>query len=239
MNLPIVELKSMTKKVVDIVVLAIMSCRNGGNFTEIEEYIDTKMSIGEKISLIHRVIKMGHFSVIEHINFVFTIENISRSCSHQLVRHRLASFSQESQRTVDISNVVPIVPYTIEESWHYTQMFKEAFAMCKETYNYLIENGISKEHARLIMPNATPTKMVMSFNAHEMYHIFDMRLCLCAEDEILRVVDKMKYLVQNACPELFPEDLVGPTCLSQNRCFQDNKKCRRYQEIIKTGKATR
>lgn len=239
MNKYNVQLLSKTENIIETVITAILTCRHSGDFKYLKENISNTMSDEEKALLIKRVISIGHMSVIEHVSFTFLIENISRSCSHQLVRHRISTISQESQRAVSVESIEPIIPDSIERSESSKELFLSAIAFCNKVYKKLIVNGIPKEDARYILPNATPTKLVFSCNARELYHIFDTRLCLCAENEIRGVVDEIREIVQFMFPTIFPDELIGPECLSKGVCFQNNTKCRRNVELVSCGVATR
>jgi thymidylate synthase (FAD) len=213
------------------VLYAIKTCRDGNNFDKIGNSINSMLP-DDNIKLIHKVMKMGHMSVIEHVNFTFGIEGVSRSFLAQLSRHRLASLSVESQRAVDVSHANFVVPDSIKEDVNNSIIFKGALEHTISAYKRLIENGVPLEDARYLLPNATPTKMVFTVNARELHHIFDVRLCLRAQDEIRQVVTMMKDLVQDECYELFPDELVGPPCNNVGVCSQHNTTCINFKKLL-------
>jgi len=159
----------------------------------------------EEISrLLTSVMKLGHTSVIEHASFTFSIEGISRACSHQLVRHRIASYSQQSQRYVKPSESF-VVPLKIEEKEEAKRIFGEALQNCSETYQRLIELGIPKEDARYIMPNATKTNIIVTMNARSLINFFSLRLEKDAQWEIRALAKKMLEEVNAIAPAIFRE----------------------------------
>jgi thymidylate synthase (FAD) len=159
----------------------------------------------EEISrLLTSVMKLGHTSVIEHASFTFSIEGISRACSHQLVRHRIASYSQQSQRYVKPSESF-VVPPKIVEDEEAKRIFEETLQKCSETYQRLIELGIPKEDARYIMPNATKTNIIVTMNARSLINFFSLRLDRDAQWEIRELARKMLEEVRAIAPAIFRE----------------------------------
>jgi thymidylate synthase (FAD) len=133
---------------------------------------------------IQRRIEEGHESIIEHASASFEISGISRACSHQLVRHRLASFSQESQRYVDMSDPEWVVPPEIASDPEASAIWATALQHTQEAYRLLRDRGITKQDARFLLPNATATRLVMSANFRELLHIFRLRISPQAQWEI-------------------------------------------------------
>jgi thymidylate synthase (FAD) len=159
----------------------------------------------EEISrLLTSVMKLGHTSVVEHASFTFSIEGISRACSHQLVRHRIASYSQQSQRYVKPSESF-VLPPKIAENEKADEIFQEALQKCSETYQRLIELGIPKEDARYIMPNATKTNIMVTMNARTLINFFSLRLEKDAQWEIRTLAKKMLEEAHRVAPAIFRE----------------------------------
>lgn len=177
------------------------------------------------LKLIKRVISSGHYSTIEHIQISFAISNISRACSHQLVRHRHMSFSQKSQRYVkEKGQFEYLTPETIEKNSELKEKFDNFMRKVSEFYIELTEAGISAEDARAVLPNAAATSMVASLNLREMIHLANLRLCTRAQKEIRMLVKKM-------CGELIKEepwlkDYLVPKCDRLGYCDED-KSCGR------------
>ena len=177
------------------------------------------------LKLIKRVISSGHYSTIEHIQISFAISNISRACSHQLVRHRHMSFSQKSQRYVkEKGQFEYLIPETIENNEELKIKFDEFMSKISDFYLELTQAGIPAEDARAVLPNATSTSMVASLNLREMIHLANLRLCTRAQKEIRMLVKKM-------CGELIKEepwlkDYLVPKCDRLGYCDED-KSCGR------------
>ncbi len=177
------------------------------------------------LKLISRVVSSGHYSTIEHIQVSFAISNISRACSHQLVRHRHMSFSQKSQRYVKEKGQFDyLTPNTIEKDEELNKKFDEFMAKVSEFYLELTEAGIPAEDARAVLPNAASTSMVASLNLREMIHLANLRLCTRAQTEI-------RILVKRMCDELIKEepwlkDYLVPKCERFGFCDED-KSCGR------------
>ncbi len=133
------------------------------------------------LKLISRVISSGHYSTIEHVQISFAISNISRACSHQLVRHRHMSFSQKSQRYVKEKGQFDyLTPETIEQNPVLKEKFDNFMGEISKFYLELTDKGIPAEDARSVLPNAAATSMVASLNLREMIHLANYRLCTWA-----------------------------------------------------------
>ena len=186
---------------------------------------DSAQDEEKMLKLISRVVSSGHYSTIEHIQVSFAISNISRACSHQLVRHRHMSFSQKSQRYVKEKGQFDyLTPNTIEKNEELNKKFDEFMAKVSEFYLELTEAGIPAEDARAVLPNAASTSMVASLNLREMIHLANLRLCTRAQTEI-------RILVKRMCDELIKEepwlkDYLVPKCERFGFCDED-KSCGR------------
>ena len=156
------------------------------------------------LKLVEHLYRNGHHSVFEHIYFTFKIGGISRACSHQLVRHRMCSFTQRSQRYCSEDGFEYVTPPTIKETWFTTDMDK-----IKKIYKVYQEVGFPNEDARYILPNACTTELYLSCNLRELIHIANERLCSRAQWEIRRMVQTMVSLVD---PDL--QFMLVPKCKS-------------------------
>lgn len=152
---------------------------------------------------IQRRVEEGHESIIEHSSASFEISGISRSCSHQLVRHRLASFSQESQRYVDMSNPEWIIPPDVAADPEAMEVWEATLAKVQEAYRQLRARGIRKEDARFLLPNAAATRLVMTANFRELLHLFRIRISPHAQWEICQVAIQMLEAVYAHAPNVF------------------------------------
>ena len=166
----------------------------------------------EQEKLLRKILELGHYSVLEHVNFTFGVEGISRACSHQLVRHRLASYSQQSQRYVSHHEPFEAVtPPSIAGQPELAARYEALMAELHESYRVFMDAGIPAEDARFVLPNAATTKIVITMNARELKHFFHLRCCRRAQWEIQDMAKKMLTLVRGAAPILFAT--AGPGCL--------------------------
>jgi thymidylate synthase (FAD) len=172
--------------------------------------------------LVRRVLASGHDSILEHASFTFVVDGISRACSHQLVRHRVASYSQQSQRYVDD---VPefVVPESIENNIDAWAEFELVRGRIEGAYDRMVnEYGIPAEDARFVLPNAAATKIVITMNARELHHFFALRCCNRAQWEIREMAQQMLRLCQATEPVLFEN--CGPGCL-RGPCPEGRRSC--------------
>ncbi|MDW7710224.1 MAG: FAD-dependent thymidylate synthase [Deferrisomatales bacterium] len=183
---------------------------------------------GEVGALLSKLRAMGHLSALEHAHFVVGVEGISRACSHQLVRHRLASYSQQSQRYVTLREVRAVVPPTVERDPSHGAAFREKLQDLWAFYARLVDEGVAPEDARYILPNACETKIVVSMNARELRHFFALRLCSRAQWEIRALALEMLRAVRPLAPRLF--EASGPGCVA-GRCPEGAYSCGRPEEV--------
>lgn len=154
-------------------------------------------------NFIKNCIKRGHLSILEHPCATFRIKGASRAFTHQLVRHRIASFSQQSQRYVNEEEFDYIVPPAIAENTEAHELFTEFMERSREIYNMIREKGIRKEDARFVLPNALESQIVFTANFRELRSIFTLRLKKNAQWEIRRVCLEMLKILQKEAPSVF------------------------------------
>ncbi|MBS3816650.1 MAG: FAD-dependent thymidylate synthase [Candidatus Thermoplasmatota archaeon] len=178
-----------------------------------EEVPEKEEMSREKVEeILTKIKKSGHHSVIEHASFTFAVRDVSRSLTHQLVRHRLASYSQQSQRYVDIEDFDPVIPDSIDEDEDAKKRFDELMEEVKETYTALKEKeDIPLEDARFVLPNATRSNIIVTMNARELWHFFSLRCCKRAQWEIRELANMMLDLVKDAAPVIFEN--AGAPCV--------------------------
>ncbi len=197
---------------------------------------------GEARELVARLCAMGHHSPLEHASFTFYLEGVSRALTHQLVRHRVASYSQRSQRYISHDRFDYVVPPRLEgrtvrageDEVDAVEYFEETMALIAERYAALNDalgrsGERSNEDARYVLPNACETKIVVTMNARELLHFFGERLCQRAQWEIRRVADQMLERVRAVAPAAF--QLAGPKCVQQGRCPEGERSCGREAEM--------
>jgi len=183
--------------------------------------LKTSMSDEDVSRLVRGLVRSGHHSALEHASFTFAVDGISRACSHQLVRHRVASYSQQSQRYVRFaSDKGFIMPPKIAANAEARAVFLEAMENARRSYEKLVELGLAEgrtnesvcEDARFVLPNAAETKIVVTMNARELRHFFSLRCCRRAQWEINRLAWTMRQLVLSVAPLLF--EGTGPGCMT-------------------------
>jgi len=167
--------------------------------------------------------------LFQHLSFTFAVEGISRACSHQIVRHRLASFSQKSQRYVEVRRLGEhvVVPKTVEE--RAAKTFGEFIEALGRFYDRMMESGVPKEDARFILPNATETSLLVTMDGRALLHFFGLRCCNRAQWEIRAVADGMLSAVRALEPDLFRG--AGPYCFQLGRCPEGRFTCGRMKEV--------
>ncbi len=195
-------------------------------------------------TFIEKLMKMGHLSPIEHSSFTFAIEGISRVCSHQLVRHRIASYSQQSQRYVSMERGFDyIIPPSIREDKELKEYFINFMKESQRAYNHIVrklnEKGIKGElanqDARFVLPNASETKIIVTMNARELLHFFRQRCCNRAQWEIRQLAEEMLFIVKEIAPTIFAK--AGPPCLYAP-CPEGEYSCGKSDEVRKKYRVT-
>ena len=162
-------------------------------------------------------IKSGHTSVTEFCDFTFHIEGVSRALSHQLVRHRMASYAQRSQRYCSENGFDYVTPFNVKQDLEKTQAYNQAMLYAEKAYRELQELGISKEDARMVLPNACTTCIEVKMNLRALMNFMNERLCSCAQWEIRQLALEMRKQVLLQVPELEP--YLVPKCEKYGKEF--------------------
>lgn len=163
------------------------------------------------------LLKKGHLSPFEHAVFRFEISGVSRALSHQLVRHRIASFTQESQRAVKPNKHETIFPHSVTDAGAgAADLYMKAINCAFETMEKLERMGVPLEDARYLLPNATATRLLVTMNARSLMNFFEQRCCYMAQWEIRALADEMLALVRHVAPEIFAK--AGRTCEARGIC---------------------
>ncbi|HPC77702.1 MAG TPA: FAD-dependent thymidylate synthase [bacterium] len=203
-----VELLSYTPEPDRVVAISARLCYSKIGISELAE----KLTDDKIKDLLKKLESSGHLSPLEHANFTFGIEGISRVTSHQLVRHRIASYSQQSQRYVKMSNGEFVIPPSIKKNSSASELVYNLYDMAMSVYNKLIQLGIPEEDARYILPQGITTKIIVTMNARELLHFFNLRCCLRAQWEIRTMANLMLRKVKEVAPIIFEK--AGPSCFS-------------------------
>jgi thymidylate synthase (FAD) len=203
-----VELLSYTPEPDRVVAISARLCYSKIGISELAE----KLTDDKIKDLLKKLESSGHLSPFEHANFTFGIEGISRVTSHQLVRHRIASYSQQSQRYVKMSNGEIVIPPSIKKNSSASELVYNLNDMAMSVYNKLIQLGIPEEDARYILPQGITTKIIVTMNARELLHFFNLRCCLRAQWEIRTMANLMLRKVKEVAPIIFEK--AGPFCFS-------------------------
>src|SRR3989337_370028 len=217
----------------EIVAQAAKLCYSPSSVDDLKKQVMTK----DLASFIEKLTDMRHLSPVEHVTFTFGIEGISRACSHQIVRHRLASYSQQSQRYVGQHSKKTkgfdfIIPPSIEIIGK-KQWFIEKMETIQKWYDELVtmlgDKGESTfEDARFLLPNAAETKIIITMNARELLHFFRVRCCNRAQWEIRAMATEMLRLAKQATPNIFKD--AGPGCVN-DKCPEGKMSCGKMDEV--------
>lgn len=174
-------------------------------------------------SVLSTIMSSGHFSTLEHASYTFAVDGVSRALTHQLVRHRVASFNQQSQRYVKFTNgLATIKPESIAASPETEAVFDQAIEAAIAAYEKLLEAGVPAEDARYLLPNAAETKIVITMNVRELLHFFNLRCCNRAQWEIRDMAHRMLDLVRPTAPFVFMD--AGAPCV-RGACPEGKMTC--------------
>ena len=237
-----VKLLSHTPQPEKVISMAAKLCYSSVGGEGIEENL-TEESVDKFLNML---INIGHESPLEHVSFTFAVEGISRACSHQIVRHRIASYSQQSQRYVKLDQFEYIIPHEINEIEEARELFIDSMNKDQQVYDKLVDilfekhyNNLIKygknekeaksqaekkaiEDARYVFPNACETKMVFTMNTRSLYNFLDHRCCERAQWEIRELAIEMLRQLKEVAPILFKNS--GPNCV-KGACPEGNMAC--------------
>lgn len=178
---------------------------------------------GNPVNALKGALRRGHESVAEHASFTFRIEGVSRALLAQLTRHRIASFSVQSQRYVDMGDMSVVVPPSIEFDKVLYDEYRELMERVNSFYRWAVLRGVPKEDARYVTPQAACTKLIVTMNARELMHLFELRTCNRAQWEIRRMADLMLEECTVAAPEMFKN--AGCACMQGKPCPEGKNTC--------------
>lgn len=215
----------------EVVALGARLCYSKAQVGDLLEKVTSK----DQNDFVEKIMSMGHESVLEHASFTFAIEGVSRALLAQITRHRLASFSVQSQRYVGYKTgfnyIMPpaiekLGPAAVEE---YEYEMRQIHNWYRKWQSLLGDNGeTANEDARFILPNACETRMIVTMNIRELRHFFSLRMCSRAQWEIRALAAKMHRLALEVAPALFAD--AGPACL-RGKCPEGEKSCGQMLKI--------
>lgn len=221
-----VELLEYTPQPDLLASVAARSCHADRGASELRRTVDK-----EKLKkVLQKTVERKHTSVIEHANFTFSIEGISRACSHQLVRHRIASYAQQSQRHVKPDEEKYVTAPSIKSNPSARKKFQKAMKNAWNAYKKLEEEGIPREDSRFVLPNAAQTNIVVTMNARSILNFFEQRTCMHAQWEIRAVANKMLSEVKKIAPTIFED--AGPFCKRRGKCPEKDPDCELYEKYV-------
>ncbi|MBR1593054.1 MAG: FAD-dependent thymidylate synthase [Ruminococcus sp.] len=224
-------------------------CYSSSGIDEITEGLDEEKTA----SYIDMLASLGHESVMEHASFTFGIEGISRACSHQLVRHRIASYSQKSQRYVNEDGFDFVTPPSVSDIPQAQQEYNRIIDEISKSYTIIadmlaekhradfISQGmdektaaskarkLANEDARFILPNACETKIIVTMNVRSLFNFFRHRCCNRAQWEIRAVADEMLKLCIQTAPNIFRH--AGPSCVAGGKCPEGKMSCGKILQV--------
>jgi len=206
-----VRLLSHTPEALSLIYAAFRQCYHPGFVGDLwDELVAPGADREKQARFVAKVLESGHDSPIEHVSFTFAIEGVSRACTHQLVRHRIASYSQQSQRYVDGSDFDYVLPPNIaripEAKARFEAFLEEVGSAYRDLKKMLEDAGRAekaKEDARFVLPQAAESKIVVTMNCRSLLHFFELRCCMRAQWEIRAVANQMLSLCREALPVLF------------------------------------
>ena len=237
-----VEFMAMTPDALSLIYAAFRQCYHAGFVADMwPKLLSGEIPSDVQADFVHKTLESGHGSPIEHVSMTFAIEGISRACSHQIVRHRLASYSQQSQRYVAESDMEYILPPAIakipEARERFERFMDEVQSAYGELREILVANGReskANEDARFVLPQAAETKLVMTMNCRSLHHFFNLRCCHRAQWEVRELAKQMLAHCKERLPAIFANG--GAACEQLGYCPESPKfACGKYPTREKSG----
>lgn len=228
-----VELLDFSQNALSIIYAACRQCYSANFAGQI--FVEGLKNPAKQEEFVKQVVSSGHESPLEHAKFTFAIEGVSRALTHQLVRHRVASYSQQSQRYVKETVFDYVIPPSVENDEEMKKEYLKIMQKIQDSYNALLrlfeKKGRSGEtanqDARFVLPQAVETKIVVTMNCRELKHFFEERCCTRAQWEIRKLAMDMLEICKKKLPAVF--DLVGSKCIKLGYCPEGAKfTCKKY-----------
>lgn len=224
-----VKLLEMSQNAITLIYVACRQCYSekfAGNV-----FLDATVDLKKQEEFVKSIVASGHQSPLEHVKFTFAIEGVSRALTHQLVRHRIASFSQQSQRYVKENDFDYIIPPAIQRNAAAKDEFEKLMVAIQQSYTKLlvllgqdnITGEVANQDARFALPQAAETKIVVTMNCRELLHFFQHRCCSRAQWEIRQLANKMLEICIEKLPAVFAD--AGAKCEALGYCPEGEKFC--------------
>lgn len=221
---PRVELLAHTPDPLPLIYAAFRQCYHAGFVADMwPRLLNGAIPADQQAEFVASILESGHASPVEHVSFTFALSGVSRALTHQMVRHRVASYSQQSQRYVDGSDFSYVVPPSLAAKPQALARFEKAMADAAEAYRELkamLESegsaSRSREDARFVLPQAAASNLVVTMNCRSLLHFFEQRCCLRAQWEIRHVAGEMLSLCRAVLPQLFQR--AGAKCERLGYC---------------------
>jgi thymidylate synthase (FAD) len=234
-----VRLLEMSEHPLSLLYAAYRQCYSSGWAGDMEAE-DTRDD--RKAAFIREMMRFGHDSPLEHVKFTFAVEGVSRALTHQLVRHRVASYSQQSQRYVDMKHFAFVIPPSIADDVALRTEFEHCMAEIQRSYQDLLARFGAKgvvgerahEDARFVLPQAVETKIVITMNCRELLHFFSQRCCQRAQWEIRALANKMLEICREELSAVFEHG--GARCERLGYCPEGKFSCGRFplkEEVLR------
>lgn len=220
-----VELMAHTPRPERTVALAARLCYSPVGIAKLDE----NLTDSESGRLVRMLRQMGHHSPLEHASFTVAVEGVSRALTHQLVRSRIASYSQQSQRYVEENEFEKVTPPSIESNPEAKRVYLEAMDRARQAYLDLRQLGAPAEDARFVLGQGFASKIVISKNARAWLEWFSVRCCNRAQWEIRALAHRILDLLREASPVLFED--AGPPCVSEGICREGKMSCGRIHRL--------
>lgn len=238
-----VKLLAYTPDPEKVIATAAKLCYSSSTIDELQDGLDEEKTI----NFINMLMSLGHESPIEHVSFTFGIEGISRACSHQLVRHRIASYSQKSQRYVNETQFEYVTPEAIASDPVTKDVYDETMQLLQGRYDFIrtgliqkyVKDGMDEkaaekkanEDARMILPNACTTSIIVTMNIRSLFNFFKHRCCNRAQWEIRDVANEMLRQCMSVAPNIFK--YAGPDCITKGKCSEGKMTCGKRPNLIR------
>ena len=224
-----VQLLEVSQNAIALIYVACRQCYSEKFSGDV--FSDATVDLKKQEEFVKNIVASGHLSPLEHVKFSFAIQGVSRALTHQLVRHRLASYSQQSQRYVKEKDFDYIIPPSIERNPAAKDEFEKLMITIQQSYTKLIillgqdklSGEIANQDARFALPQAAETKIVVTMNCRELLHFFEHRCCSRAQWEIRQLANQMLAICVEKLPAVFTA--AGAKCEALGYCPEGEKFC--------------